>query len=81
MDGVGGMTFSEFLTRDFRVFSMRCTGVMYDINAIGFSDDTGYLLHVVPDGADPIKLSDGRVVRELLMQYPLEAIAQWKDAS
>ena len=81
MDRETPMTFSEFLTQDFRVFSMRCTGSMYDMNAIGYNGPVGYLMYVVPDGDDPITLMDGRVVRELVMQYPLEAIAQWKDAS
>ena len=75
------MTFSEYLAQDFRVFSMRCTGTMYDINAIGFHGSTGFLMHKVPDADPPITLTDGTVVRELLMQYPLAAIEQWKDAS
>jgi len=75
------VTFSEYLAQDFRVFSTRLTGVTYDINAIGFYESVGYLMYKVPDAEPPITLLDGRVVRELVMQYPLEVIHQWKDAS
>lgn len=71
------MTFSEFLAMDFRVFSVRITGVVYEPNSISFEDGTGFVSHRVADNAPPIMLVNGNAVREITTQYPLDAIASW----